>query len=803
MDLNQSKLSKNEWNYTEISVSQEEKEILNIIIKGYNNVNIIYNKNLSFIDYLKLEPNENIMDYIYTEYFEPLIKKLIKKYDFLYNHFSPIKLKRVNSVEKLKLENMSKVINDCGNKIFEFYLIHMAENIMHYKKKNKMSKFYKYYYTLHHLINLHIKNINEKVLKFVQTVLSDYYVDIDINEMFKESSSLIEKNSYLNKYKDFHLFEHQKQLFTICKIKKPKMILYIAPTGTGKTMSPLGLSESHKIVFVCAARHVGLALAKSAISMGKKIAFAFGCNDVSDIRLHYFSAKDYVKHNITGTDIKYKDGNKKVDNSVGDNVEIMICDIKSYLYAMYYMRAFNNLEELIMYWDEPTITMDYEKHDFHDKISEIWQKNIIPNIILSSATLPHEDELQETICDFRSRFDNSSIYTITSYDCNKSISLINIKNEIELPHLKYNNFEKLQQCVNNCKKNKTILRYFDLNEIVKFISYVDKNNYITSDKLRIKTRYNELDELKMNNIKIHYLDILENITSDEWSEVFLYFQSKRKMKYESNIYIATKDSYTLTDGPTIFLAEDVEKISKFILQSAKIPEKTITEMMSAIDHNDKIIKLLHQKEKAFEDSLGDEIEKEKKMAKGTLTSEQKQIKNEIDKLCKLVKTISLNDVYIPNKLDHLRVWRDKEIIDNEFSCDINPIDVEKIMLLEVNNNWKILLLMGIGVFTNDHNKDYTEIMKELAMQQKLYLIIASSDYIYGTNYQFCHGYISKDLINMTQYKCIQAMGRIGRNQIDKEYSIRVRDNAIIDNIFIDNGCKPEVENMNNLFNTPL
>ena len=167
MDLNQSKLSKNEWNSTEISVSQEEKEILNIIIKGYNNVNIIYNKNLSFIDYLKLEPNENIMDYIYTEYFEPLIKKLIKKYGFLYNSFSPIKLKRVNSVEKLKLENMSKVINDCGNKIFEFYLIHMVENIMHYKKKNKMPKFYKYYYTLHHLINLHIKNINEKVLNFV------------------------------------------------------------------------------------------------------------------------------------------------------------------------------------------------------------------------------------------------------------------------------------------------------------------------------------------------------------------------------------------------------------------------------------------------------------------------------------------------------------------------------------------------------------------------------------------------------------------------------------------------------------
>ena len=39
-------------------------------------------------------------------------------------------------------------------------------------------------------------------------------------------------------------------------------------------------------------------------------------------------------------------------------------------------------------------------------------------------------------------------------------------------------------------------------------------------------------------------------------------------------------------------------------------------------------------------------------------------------------------------------------------------------------------------------------MKKLAQNQKLYLIIASSDYIYGTNYQFCHGYLSKDLGNI-------------------------------------------------------
>ena len=94
-------------------------------------------------------------------------------------------------------------------------------------------------------------------------------------------------------------------------------------------------------------------------------------------------------------------------------------------------------------------------------------------------------------------------------------------------------------------------------------------------------------------------------------------------------------------------------------------------------------------------------------------------------------------------------------------------------------------------------------MKQLAVQQKLYLIIASSDYIYGTNYQFCHGYISKDLGNMTQEKTIQALGRIGRNQLNKEYSIRFRDDSLIEKIFVDVEYRPEVENMNKLFNTPI
>ena len=52
---------------------------------------------------------------------------------------------------------------------------------------------------------------------------------------------------------------------------------------------------------------------------------------------------------------------------------------------------------------------------------------------------------------------------------------------------------------------------------------------------------------------------------------------------------------------------------------------------------------------------------------------------------------------------------------------------------------------------------------------------------------------------MTQEKIIQALGRVGRNKIGDEYTIRLRDNDIISKIFNHEENKPEVRNMQKLF----
>ena len=125
------------------------------------------------------------------------------------------------------------------------------------------------------------------------------------------------------------------------------------------------------------------------------------------------------------------------------------------------------------------------------------------------------------------------------------------------------------------------------------------------------------------------------------------------------------------------------------------------------------------------------------------------------------------------------------------------------MLLNVDNTIKVLLILGIGVLIDVEHSDYNEIMKKLAEQQRLFIIIASSDYIYGTNYQFCHGIIGKDLEKMTQQKTMQALGRIGRNQIQQTYSIRFRDDDFIYRLLEEQTFNLEAVNMNKLFSTTI
>ena len=61
--------------------------------------------------------------------------------------------------------------------------------------------------------------------------------------------------------------------------------------------------------------------------------------------------------------------------------------------------------------------------------------------------------------------------------------------------------------------------------------------------------------------------------------------------------------------------------------------------------------------------------------------------------------------------------------------------------------------------------------------------------------------IGKDLTNMSQQKTIQALGRVGRNNIQQEYTARFRDDSIILNLFKQQEHNIEADTMCRLLKT--
>jgi len=938
MDLTQDKLTRLEWNGIEIPVDEKEKPVLSLIQDGFTDIQIRRNNNKSMISLIKISYTPEIETFLYKKYFEKVCAAMVAK-------FAPIELpllqaskvsaseskKPPNSKDLIRLSNTEQNIEIQKLYMVEFTIVDLCRKAL-LSLYTHTTDYSLAIYTLNHINKATISNINKHVIHFAKTLIqwTIHTKPALIGDMLHTSQILIEKNPLILKYADITLFEHQKRIYQIfgpaSDRKIPKLILYIAPTGTGKTLTPLGLSATHRVIFVCMARHVGLALARSAITMDKCVAFAFGADTASDIRLHYFSAIDYTKDRKSG-------GIRKVDNSIGHKVEIMICDVKSYRVAMHYMLAFNRESDIITFWDEPTITMDYDEHSLHQHIRDNWRENLISKVVLSCATLPVEGEIQDTIDDFRSRFQGAEIHTITSYDNKKSITILNKSGYSTLPHLLFADYADLAICIIHCEQTRSLLRYFALAEIVRFVEYISAAGYI-KEQYTIAAYFTNIRDITMDNIKLYYLEVLKHLNKDRWPEIYQYMSEShmpmfgqnqtrdndstnlrkiKSMEQPSNsvlrigggeltrtssmrqgpvstaepvkglisiaksphegVLITTKDAHTLTDGPTIFLAENIETVGKFCIAQAKIPTSVLNLVMEKIDRNNGLqfkIDLLEseivQKETKKEEATDEKFKgtlKRDTTEKQTMTKEVRELLSQISDLREQIMVANIDSAYIPNTTAHQKIWTtntsnsatsnsatsNSATSNSAFIPYIDEASIREIMSLDVENQQKLLLMLGIGMFMNNdsgqmnndsgqmnndsgqmnndsgqmnndsglgqmnsmnevqkqkHNKrnnhqvQYTEIMKKLANEKKLFLIIAGSDYVYGTNYQFSHGFIGKDLTKMTQQKTIQAMGRIGRGNIQQEYTVRFRDDDVLRQLFLPARQNTEAEVMSKL-----
>lgn len=803
MDLRQTRLTADEWDALEVPIGQAELDILRVIKNGYNDVSYCKNKALSMVTFMKIHKDlSHYHLFFYNRYFATTIAEFKTKYKCPSCSIPKEKKKNVYKLKKsdiIRIKNADRKLNAVKGNIFEYILLGQLKIL--YRAKLNTKAFYSTYYTLSVLLKRHIEGLNPYVMGHAQATIDAYLPSINTQGFVRTAPSFMDGNVTLARYEDTKLYTHQKELFALAKLSGGKLILYQAPTGMGKTVSPVGLSDGKKIIFVCAAKHIGLQLARACISLELKIAVAFGCDDPGGIRLHYFAAKDYERNRRTG-------GIFRVDNAVGDDVQIIISDIQSYLPSMHYMLAFNRKEDIVWYWDEPTITLDYQHHKYHSVLAKNWKNNLIPNIVLSSATLPSQEELAPFIKSYMVRFDSVAIHTIQGEDRSKSIPVLDPSGYLVLPHLIFPEHSSVRACVTYVTATRAVMRHLPLCGICPAIDCIT-DLFPIKRRYQLNNYYESVLSITSKSLKTYYLFLLNSLSSI-WPKIYEYFQTKREKYLSSTVYLTTKDAQTLRGGPTLFLARDIGKIARYCVRSAAISETVLQQVLASISHNTnirkKIIALEADLTRMGEHKAGPRQDRDGKGGRdrGEKT-ELEDRQRALECLHMSIRKVQLPPQFIPNSPEHLRLWHplldstQSSVLGAPFTASIGPDIAKQIMMSTVEPKWKILLLMGIGVFTSHNCPRYTSIMRELAHKEQLYLIIADTDYIYGTNYQFCHGYLGKDLGAISQEKVLQALGRIGRSKGDLNYSVRLRNQKLIPKLFLKEEDKTEVRNMNRLF----
>jgi hypothetical protein len=314
-------------------------------------------------------------------------------------------------------------------------------------------------------------------------------------------------------------------------------------------------------------------------------------------------------------------------------------------------------------------------------------------------------------------------------------------------------------------------------------------------------------EVTMTSIKLYYLILLTSVKEVYWNAIHQHFISTQTSRISGSnnsavpgAMITTSDAHTLTDGPTIFLAENVEKIGKFCISQANIPSRIYDYILKKIADNNALQAKIEIKLKELEDKLGSDVAKLNKMESSRASPEVRRLTEVIESMRENIQSMSLDPQYVPNTVQHQQLWNGMgKPVKTAFVPCIEDEEIKTVMSLNVDTYLKILLLLGVGVFSLGSDTSYVELIKKMAYNQKLFVVVATSDYIYGTNYNFCHGFLGKDLINMTQQKIIQSIGRIGRGNIQQNYTIRIRDDNIIRKLFLTAETNIEAENMEKLF----
>ena len=719
----------------------------------------------------------------YDDIFAPVTSKVEKK-------SSGKKHEAKNTGEKIRRENEIKRVTESFCKISDFFdkpnkttwdyksfpssvklsSEHLAKFFIlaiQYTKTTKTSE--ENIYTLIHAIikfcdNIDETQINKTILKTLKNDFEDFkkHVNFIPAKFITVHSKLTVFNAFDHIFEGssgFRPMEHQKEIVQqiVSNFKDGFLLKYKVLAGYGKTTSIVPISviskllgKNNRVVFCCNIDSVRQEVAKLLLHTG----ITFG------IVAHTYWKKDERDWYI-----------KKHPSCKEENEDLQVLITGPEFANSVIQKLEEDNKEVILFLDDFTVNAD-EINSANLKHNADIFSNPPKRIILSSATLPNDDKIQDVFTIYKHKYPQGNI-DILPITCDKikiGCDLFTLSQHSVTPFTGVTSIVELSQISSCVLSNPFLKKFCTFSRLKEYNAEFAKKSF---NKFNISEFSAKYENLNANSIAKFLVSSLmsvkeyDDVTNDEISDMF----AKKGGADEINFNNLLSDWTTMFPGMTLIATpKPNDFLNNFKKHLAKV--RTNFNLQKEIEifnkKNENYEKIMEQKEKAVASSkekkiVRDENGKSEVHTQDGCTDAFSGIERPVFKFPNFLKINSkehCDGICGKSEIPCEHQNNHREIFPNGEDC----VDDIRIIDLNIDEDLILLLMCGIGVWSKTiTSPQYRSIVLRYASSNMLAYVIADESICFGTNYPFNRVIITNEFSAIHSIETIlQVIARAGR-----------------------------------------
>jgi len=585
--------------------------------------------------------------------------------------------------------------------------------------------------------------------------------DFGYEVLFKKYPRLAVMTEYDRVFPIMTVKPYTSQINVMNEVKKgDALLLYRAMIGSGKTTLSIALAKY--VESIRAAKRNGLQL-------------IFACS-VEPVR-HQVCRMAYNQQVAFGVAVVV-DGILRVINnfsSKGDKERVLIvADLDATIELL------KRDQNYILFVDEPTVGADQVGHPITKAICMVLK--LCPSkTILSSATLPHIDEIMPVIEYIKNRHLNAKIVEICSKESFIGCQVNNFNGKIILPHSNCRTHSELLEVIRNVEEKPFIDRMYSPSVLFRFkermiqsgLKGVDFDEYFEKCSNLMQKSVQDCALLMLRELIGYEDSVIEKVCSEMRDDAInlKLLLTEHAHRFVGGCLVAVCDPLEVAYSLSLELLKECESATKIIGKFQYEMEKFKQGVMKF-------------------DSVKNDVER----------SKMQQNMESNKKPC-LDFPLHLK----VNSLEHYKHFTKEKSAKNLAMS--KEIDLEALPLDLCVQDWvQLLLFAGVGIYTTGGkglNTRYTRLVLNLLAEGKLNILISDSGICYGANYPFSHVIIEEKLAMMhsigTVFQLIGRAGRVGESWIANAYIGDQTEKRIMNYILGYDSKSIEAENINAAF----